>query len=280
MKKTIILAVFLVLLTVFSSCRIYDDPFLTETDTDTGTSTETVTETEAVTAEKREYVEVPPDDDFYSLTEEETVNKYSIPSLLHFNEEDYFDGTNYYFCNFANYNPGKGMIDPKSITLFYRNRSMFYDTRENKIVCKDPLCTHKINSGCPLEGISFYNYLIHNGKIFFTKNVENTNRASLMMYDFSTNKSVELLRNENIDNITLKQYNGTIIVEYHELTDDKDENAQFITKDVYCKLSDDGKLTELGWVNLADLETHTSSAHLLYKERYVVFADKRIKGDF
>ena len=270
MKKTVIILIIIASMMI-SSCKYYsEDPFLTDTDTQTGADTGVNTIIETETEAKK----AGPDEDFYSLTEEEAIEKYGIVSVAgnFMNEENFYDDKYYYYNDFKRMN-----IDGKDIfimPLCYRDRNSSEDT-EGYVVCKDPLCFHTEKTNCPLAGLAPFSYIIKDGKCFFVKG-----NTELIMYDFKTNKSSVIFTEENLNYISLRNYDGSMTVQYSEfIENDEDEDEEFIIKHVFCKLSSDGKLKELGRIDESELGNRQKSDCLLYNDRYVVYTNSEINKD-
>ena len=69
-------------------------------------------------------------------------------------------------------------------------------------------------------------------------------------------------------------------VQYSEfIENDEDEEEEFIIKHVFCKLSSDGKLKELGRIDESELGNQQKSNCMLYNDRYAVYTNSEINKD-
>ena len=241
MKKNIVLLLLTVLVVQFCicSCTYYtEDPFLTETETDIVTSSEETAET--VTKPEG------PDDDFYTLTDKQSYDKYGwiFPSLA--NCDNYTDGTTVYFLT------NVGSEEEPSYTI---GRTAFPLGSDKTItpVCTNPLCKHTAGSGCPFSGWNFPVVAIFADHLYYA-----TIDGKICVYEFYNNIKTELIEGclvprfyKDEDNLYL-QYNAF-----------NEESLQI--EKVYVKITPDGKLTELG--RRAEEEQQVD---FLYKDRYVI----------
>ena len=242
MKKKII-SVVLVLITVsLCACTYYsEDPFLTETES--GADTATDTETEA----KPEG----PGDDFYTLTDKQSYDKYGclqISGVMNITE-NWTDGKSFYIMT------STGETD--DIITLGKTRYPIGKTPEVQPVCTDPLCTHQTGSGCPFDNAVLGNVTVFADRIYF-----GTNDKFLKVYDFKTNKSTELLERCLLP--LIYKCDGNLYIQYVEEPDDDDET--FELQKVYVKIDSDGNLTELG--RLENMES--GQYDFIYKDRYVI----------
>ncbi len=104
-------------------------------------------------------------------------------------------------------------------------------------VCKDPLCTHRAGSACPLADFkSMFSMACYDGKLFYI-----SNSGSLNAYDAETNQSRSLL--EDCDGAQFHRYSGQLYIVNNEETDD----FRFVTR-IY-KVSDGSRIEAVGTVN-------------------------------
>ena len=244
MKKKMVLLLLTVLVVVLCvcSCTYYsEDPFLTETES--GADTATDTETEA----KPEG----PGDDFYTLTDKQSYDKYGclqISGAMNITE-NWTDGKSFYIMT--------GTGETGDIMTLGKTRYPIGKTPEVQPVCTDPLCTHQTGSGCPFDNAVLGNATVFADRIYF-----GTNDKFLKVYDFKTNKSTELL--ERCLSPLIYKCDGNLYIQYAEEPDDDDET--FELQKVYVKIEADGRLTELG--RLENMES--GQYDFIYKDRYVI----------
>ena len=248
LKKAVIM--FIIIFSVLlSSCRIYDDPFITETDNATTDENrgDNETETETDIPEKtvfRSRTDDFPEDDFYGLSASEAVKKYGILSKSNYtSREMVYDGKYYYGVYLTT---GEKTVYSTLVKIEYPNG------KELNPVCTDPLCTHKPGSDCPMQNMNGAYFACYGDKIYIV-----SRDCNLYMYDKRTNKKTMLLK--NCYAAVFFKYDDKFYLNYSET--DKD----FETTRVIVNISEEGKITEL-----SRFDNYYSMELPVYKERYVI----------
>ncbi len=243
MKKNIVLLLLTVLVVQFCicSCTYYDvDPFLTDTDTqeDVNSGMNTIgTDTEAKKAG--------PDEDFYTLTLKQSYEKYGCSTISIFQMEEYTDGTWFY--------TGMSVGSGEDICLTMGRTRYPVGSEKAEVICRDPLCKHTADSGCPFANCSVANIAFYADHLYFM-----TNNGKLCVYDFDTNKKTVLIENCLVPRFY--KNDGNLYFQYNY---EDDENL--IYEKVFVKISRDGKLTELGRIEGGD-----PKFSYVYEDRYVI----------
>ena len=244
MKKNIVLLLLTVLVVQFCicSCTYYtDDPFLTDTDTQTGADTGVNTIIETETEAKKEG----PDEDFYTLTLKQSYEKYGCSTISISQLEEYTDGTWFY--------TGMSVGSSEDIYLTMGRTRYPVGSEKAEVICRDPLCKHTADSGCPFANCSVANIAFYADHLYYMTNI-----GELCVYDFDTNKKTVLLE----DCLTSRFYknDGNLYFQYNYEDDDN-----LIYEKVFVKISQDGKLTELGRIEGGD-----AKFSYVYEDRYVI----------
>lgn len=259
MKKTAVLITVLFCTAFVSSCRITDDPFLTDDETSTvttmiGTSNASETDNNSDSETNTVFVQTEPKKDFYSLTSDEAYQKYGLFTpdnsvLLNCDGRHiYVEGVIYQTTRIIN---DDGDIEKIVKTALCRND---YPEGGNEIpVCMDPLCEHLSGSSCPIADLkSMFSIACYADKLFYISKSQD-----LRVYDQSANSNKILLK--DLMAPYFHRYNGKLYLIANE------ETSEFQTVNTIYHIYENAELSKIGSV-----ETKENEKLLVHSDNSIV----------
>lgn len=189
--------------------------------------------------------------DFYSISMEESYDRYGIFTFLAFSIDNWYDHEKYFAIRYVSEEGEPSMYAP--MTLKYRD---YPDGKTWSPVCKDPLCTHTGASGCPLAKCQNpFGFICMDGRVFFVGS-----DAVLYLYNSTDNSCTAL--HDRLYEYKLYEQDGAVYAVYQ--LEDEEFNVRFAA----LKATPDGTVTELGSVG----ELFAIKDSPVYADRYLLDA--------